>query len=168
MTTDPLAALRASTKAPVVRDRLDRVDATFAPDARKARDIVKAIDSADVTLTDVALKIAAVTADQDVRIALEARADAFVKATAIYQREELQVARPIAWLGQDTTGNFYGAVPPGTPEHKMLLVAAWGAMLRAVNEATKVGVQKKSRYAPITLLADVDAAPVGQATPEWN
>lgn len=172
MTTDPLAALRANAKPPVVRDRKDRLDATTSPDARKARDIVKAVASTDdpgsVTLTEIALKIAAVTADPAVRDLLKDRAEAFQQATEIYQREELQASRPIAWLGQDTTGNFYGVVPPGTSEHKMMLVAAWGAMLRAVNEATKVGVQKRSKYAPITLLVDVDAAPIAGPTPEWN
>lgn len=173
MANSPLDALRATkVKMPTVRDRQDRADATMAPDARKARDIVRAVLAddypANVTLCEIALKIAAVTAEQSVRIGLEDRAEAFVRATELYQREELQTSRPIAWLG-DRNGQFPGeGPPPGAPEHHVTLAAVWLALLTAVNHATKVGVWKKGKYTPITLIADIDSAPATPAVPEWN
>lgn len=172
MTEDALAALRAKAKPPAPRDRKDRVDATLAPDARKARDIVRAVattdDPASVPLAEIARSIAKVTADSDARHLLEDRVEAFLQASAIYRREELQAPeQPIAWMG-DRNGSLGVNVPPGWPEHRILLGAAWGALLRVVNEATKTGVQKRSKYAPIELITNPDAAPLQQATPEWN
>ncbi len=172
MADDALAALRAKAKPPTAAVRRGRVDATMDPDARKARDIVRAVATTDdppsVGLAEIATHIAKVTANAEVRARLEHRVELFHQGVATYLKEELQAPeKVIAWLG-DRTGQFGHAPPPNWPAHRVELVAAWLAPLQAVNEATKVGVQKDSKFRPITLIADPDAAPLAPVTPEWN
>ncbi len=134
-------------------DRKSRVDRTYAPDAKKARAIVR--DEAAHSLAVLAEKIALVTGEQAVKHALQEKAEAFRTALRVYAKEELKAdGFDIGWMGPKS--GIMPTLPTLTPEHKAALAKAWNDMLFAVNEATKVGVQKLNRYQPITLQVDLD------------
>ncbi|MEN6527604.1 MAG: hypothetical protein ABFD65_14065 [Candidatus Polarisedimenticolia bacterium] len=134
-------------------DRKERVDRTYAPDAKKARAIVR--DEATHSLAVLAEKIALATGEQAVKHRLQERAEAFRAALKEYAREELKAADfDIGWMGPKS--GIMPAMPTWAPEHKAALARAWNELLFAVNEATKVGVQKLNRYRPIELQVDLD------------
>lgn len=175
MTDDPITRMRkrdeaairrhADARTTAVRDRQDRAEETASPDARKAREVVKAL--ASHTLPELCLCIAKVVGEQALKHRLQDAFDRFSVANRDYMREELRPEDSIVqWLGPHH-GNM-PEMPPGTPEHKVELAAAWNDMLHAVNEATKVGVQKMSRHVPITLLADIDSDKLILPATTWN
>lgn len=148
--------MRNVTSALDPGDRKERIDRTYAPDARKARAEVKAL--ATHSLVELAGRIALVTAEQAVKHRLEERAEAFRAALAQYAKEELKAAGfDIGWMGP--ASGMMPPLPEWAPEHKVALANTWNAMLTAVNEATKVGVHKLNRYRPIELQADLDDGP---------
>lgn len=137
-------------------DRQGRVDATYAPDARKARIVVR--DKASHSLVVLAEAIAVVTAEQDVKIRLQERAEAYRNALRVYGKEELRPDNfDIGWMGP--RNGLMPVLSGEAPEHKRELAKAWNAMLIEVNAATKVGVEKLNRFAPITLQVDLGDAP---------
>jgi hypothetical protein len=138
-------------------DRKERVDRTYAPDAKKARAAVR--EAATHSLTELAERIAAVTAEQAVKHGLQEKAEAFRLALKDYAREELKAADfDIGWMGP--RNGLMPAMPDWAPGHKTALATTWNALLMAVNEATKVGVHKLNRYRPIELQVDLGDGPV--------
>jgi hypothetical protein len=149
-----------------VEDRKSRVDQTYAPDAVRARLVVKEL--AGGNLADIAEAIAKVTGDQAVKIKLQELVHNFREALRIYAREELHpVGFSIDWMGP--VSGIMSPLEAWAPEHKVDLVAAWNALLIGVNAATKVGVHRINRFKPITLQADFDDGPKLIARGiEWN
>jgi hypothetical protein len=147
-------------------DRKERIDRTYAPDAKKARLVVREL--ATSSLVQLAEQIAVVTAEQDVKHALQEKAEAFRDALATYAQEELKGPDfNIDWMGP--RNGIMPAMPDWAPEHKVALASAWNALLFAVNEATKVGVHKLNRYSPITLQVELGDGPqLVQGGVMWN
>ena len=141
------------------KDTQDRNDLTYAPDAKKARQIVRQLMADPVAgnnLAVIAKAIATVTGDQKNKHNIEEAIDNYVVANAEYYKEEGRNKHGdlIGWMGGMT--GFGIALPPDAPKHKLDLREAWDALLQRVNDATKVGVQKKHREMPITLIADLE------------
>lgn len=158
--------MKLKTNALDPGDRKERLDRTYAPDAKKARLVVREL--ATHSLVQLAEHIATVTAEQNVKHALQEKAEAFRGALATYAREELKgPGFDIGWMGP--RNGIMPAVPDWAPEHKIALAAAWNNLLFAVNEATKVGVQKMNRYMPITLQVELGDGPqLVQGGVVWN
>lgn len=133
-------------------DRVDRLEATHAADAKKARQIVR---QNFTSLMLLARAIAQVTGDVKVKHGLEGAVERFSTACRVYMKEELKPdGRVIEWMG--VGHGVMPRLPDGAPEHKVELAEAWNDMLAKVNEATKVGVHKKHQNLPISLISEVD------------
>ncbi len=148
-------AARQAAKAPEARklDATDRREATNSADAKKARQIVRELRSGSLPL--ICTTIAKHTSDLKLKHGLEEAFDRFAVANGRYMREELKSeSRLIEWMG-GTPGRM-PEMPPGSPAHKVELVAAWNGMLGAVNEVTKVGVHKPHREHPVMLMIDLE------------
>ncbi|MBK9156734.1 MAG: hypothetical protein IPM11_01160 [Micropruina sp.] len=169
---DILKTMRADprVKKPEGRviDRKDRVEATHAADARKARQIVRSLRSG--SLPHLAAEIAKVTSDLGVKHGMQEALERYVDANNEYRRMELKpVDRIVEWMGLG-----HGVMPPmpaGSPEHKIEFAAAWNALLACVNEATKVGVHKPHREHPIMLKVDLEEPSSSLILPgsvEWD
>lgn len=164
---DMLAKVRSDPRVPKppearIMDRKDRIEATNAADAVKARAVVRELATGSLPL--IVQAIIRHTSDLGVKHAMQAAFERFAVANEAYAREEL---KPANWLLEWAGGVGHGvmpALPPGTPEHKVEFAAAWNAMLAKVNEATKVGIYKPRREWPIMLMADIET-PTNQ---EWN
>lgn len=147
-------------------DRKTRIDRTYAPDAKKAREAVREL--AGHSLAELAGRIALVTSEQAVKHTLQEKAEAFRVALREYAREEGKGADfDIGWMGPRS--GVMPVMPTWAPEYKAALAEAWNAMLFAVNEATKVGVHKLNRYRPIELQVELEDGP--KLIPggiEWN
>jgi hypothetical protein len=135
-------------------DAADRREATNSADAKKARAVVRDLSCGSLPL--ICTTIAKHTSDLKMKHALEEAFDRFAVANGRYMREELKDENKlIEWMGPHGPG-LMPTLPPGSPEHKVELAAAWNQMLMAVNEATKVGVHKAHREHPITLKIDLE------------
>lgn len=148
-------AAREAKKAREARklDAVDRKEATHSADAKKARQIVRELRSGSLPL--ICTTLAKHTSDLKLKHGLEEAFDLFAVANGRYMREELKnESRLIEWMG-GTTGRM-PELPPGSPAHKVELVAAWNGMLGAVNEVTKVGVHRPHREHPVMLMIDLE------------
>jgi len=142
-----------------VIDQQDRKDLTYAPDAKKARTVVKMLMDdaiAGHNLPMIALEIIKVTGEQKNKHLLQEAFDGFAQANAEYYKMEGRGHGDnlIGWMGGMT--GFGIALPGDAPKHKLDLREAWDVLLQRVNDATKVGVQKKHRELPISLIADLE------------
>lgn len=157
--SDILTKVRqAAALAPKVEQRhiekQDRTDQTYSADAKKAREIVRTLNAHSLPL--ICEKIAVVTGDLAAKHKLQEVFDNFCRANYAYMREELKSDnRLIEWMGG--VNGIMPTLPPGSPEHKVGILTAWNAMVIAVNGATKVGVQKRHREQPITLISDLES-----------
>lgn len=134
-------------------DAADRREATLSADARKARAVVRELSCGSLPL--ICTTIAKHTSDTAVKHGLEEAFDRFAVANGRYMREELKDENKlIEWMG--VGHGIMPELPPGSPEHKVELAAAWNLMLQRVNEATKVGVHKPHREHPIVLKIDLE------------
>lgn len=135
-------------------DKKDRTDLTYAPDAKKARQVVR--EQASHSLPLLCDMIAKVTGEMRVKHTLQEAFDAFAEANRSYYKEELRGngEQLIGWMGG--INGMMAALPATAPAHKVELVQRWNAMLVAVNDATKVGIEKKHATRPITLIADLE------------
>ena len=147
------AASKREAELAVV-DKKDRIDATFSPDARKARDYIKAVQSHSLPM--ICRNLIGIVGSMDDKYKLEEVFERYANANTQYMREELKPTTTLVeWMGP--RHGLMPDMPPGTPEHKIEFAAAWNNMLEAVNHVTKVGVMKPNRYRPIMLQVDVDA-----------
>lgn len=146
-------------------DKADRVEATNAADAKKARQIVREFKVGSLPV--IAQAIAKITSDLTDKHAMQEAVDRFFVANDTYMREEVRtVGHIIEWAGGAGNG-VMAKLPPDAPAHKVELVAAWNNMLSLVNSATKMGIYKPHREHPIRLMIDPeDETPV--VNPEWN
>jgi hypothetical protein len=137
-----------------VIDRKAKLDITFSPDARKARDYIKAAQSHSLPM--ICRNLIGIVGDVADKHRLEEAFERYANANTQYMREELKPTNQIVeWMGP--RHGVMPELPPGTPEHKVEFAAAWNEMLRIVNLVTKVGVIKYNRYRPIEIQVDVDA-----------
>jgi hypothetical protein len=135
-------------------EKQDRTDQTYAPDAKKAREVVRTLNAHSLPL--ICEKIAVVTGDLAAKHKLQEVFDSFCRANYAYMREELKSDnRLIEWMGG--VNGVMPTLPPGAPGHKVNILNAWNAMVTAVNNATKVGVQKRHREQPISLISDLES-----------
>lgn len=135
-------------------DKRDRIDATFSPDARKARDYIKAAQSH--SLPFICRNLIGIVGELQDKYKLEMAFERYANANTRYMREELKpTSTLVEWMGP--RHGLMPELPQGTPEHKVEFAAAWNEMLEAVNHVTKVGIMKVNRYRPIELQVDVDA-----------
>ena len=165
-------AARQAAKAPEARklDATDRREATNSADAKKARQVVRELRCGSLPL--ICMTIAKYTSDLKMKHGLQEAFDRFATANGRYMREELKDENKLVeWMG--VGHGRMPELPPGSPDHKVEMAAAWNKMLDAVNEVTKVGVHKPHREHPIMLMADLE---VPDNTPliiagdhiEWN
>lgn len=137
-----------------LNEKQDRTDRSFAPDARKAREVVRKMKSGSLPL--LAKEIAKVTGDLTAKHEIEEAFHNICVANEAYRREELlDHNQLIEWMG--AANGAIKTLPAGSPEHKVKFVNAWNAVVKAVNEATKVGVEKRHREHPITLVSDPES-----------
>lgn len=151
------AAAKRQAAKPVdtgrVLDKTDRTEATYSPDARKARALVKMLASG--SLPYLCCELAKIVGDLTLKHRLQEVHDAFRTANDVYRREELLTPGLCEWVGGAGPGRL-PELSAGAPEHKVAFANAWNAMLQAVNEATKVGVHRPHREHPIMLMIDLD------------
>lgn len=150
------AALATKGKSPDrVMDTKDRMDLTYAPDAKKARFVVTSMASQSLPL--VCLEIIKVTGEQKAKHELQEAFENFAVANRDYFKEEQRGAgdQLIGWMGG--VNGLGIALPSDAPVHKLRLKEAWDAMVQKVNEATKVGINKKHKHLPIVLVADLES-----------
>jgi hypothetical protein len=153
-------AKQTAGKAPDrVLDKQDRMDQTYAPDARKAREVVRNAASDPVmghNLPAIAWAIAKVTGEQKAKIDLQSAMEAFATANKEYFKAELRGngEQLIGWMGG--LNGMGVALPADAPDHKKKLRDAWDTLIQHVNHATKVGVEKRHKELPITLIADLE------------
>jgi hypothetical protein len=148
-------------------DKADRIEATNSADAKKSRDVVRRFRTGSLPV--IAKALSEILSDIKAKHAMQEAVDRFFVANDRYMKEELRAdGQIIEWAG----GAGYGimqALPPGAPEHKVELVAAWNTMLSLVNEATKVGIHKPHREHPIMLKIDLEEPETPAIlVPEWN
>jgi hypothetical protein len=159
------AAAMAPKPVDRAEDKYRRTDMTYSADAKKARQLVREMRAHSLPL--LAQHLAKITGEMSAKIKLQETFDAFCVANDRYMREELKDPnRLIEWMG-----GFNGvmpALPDKSPEHKSGLLSAWNALLTAVNDATKVGVQKRHREQPITLVADLEDTSLILSETKWD
>lgn len=164
-------AARQAGKVPEARklDAVDRREATNSADAKKARQIVR--DLRCNSLPVLCATFVKYMSDLKVKHGLQEAFERFAVANQRYMREELKDENTlIGWPVGNSNGRM-APLPPGSPEHKVELVAAWNLMLGAVNEVTKVGVYKPHRELPIMLVVDLEVPENALIVPtaaEWN
>lgn len=151
------AALTKSIGQAAARDRKDRAEATAAPDARKAREVVRQMGTD--SLLHLGQALSKVLSEPAARTAMAEAVERFVQANAVYAREELKGADWfLHWAGGFDGGSHM--LPDLSQKtdipHKIEIGAAWNNLLRHVNEATKCGIVRRHRLRPIELLADPD------------
>lgn len=149
--------------------RQERVEQTYGVDARKTRDLIR--QGRFTSLPVLARCLQPFITDQGERIKLEEALDRFMIATGEYRRTEELPSAVIDWLGPP---NGQLALPPGAPDHKRHLVEAWHALLKQVNELSRVGVIKPPRLmmspdqTAIELLVDLDEDNPQVAPAKWD
>lgn len=152
------AAAAAGRVAPEAKtrseeDRRERLGTTFSPDAKKCRQVVKTGNF--TSLPALALAMTKVIHDAGAKVRIEELLDRVVNAWIVYARIEGKDENTLVeWMGAEN-----GLLPNigyAAPEHKIVLRDAWNLLVIAVNEATKVGIQRAYRGAVLTLLVDVD------------
>lgn len=134
-------------------DAQDRVEASFSPDARKARDLIRGggFTSLPVLAQELA-KCLSTTAD---RIEVQDALDRFFAACALYAKEELKDPTwLLEWAGG--TAGVMPPLPPNTPGHVASLSSAWTVLIDCVNRATKTGIEKPHREHPVRLKIDLE------------
>ena len=156
------AVTHPDAKAPT---RAERVEYTFAPDAVKARMVVRrgwldhprfAPGRGWTCLCSLAEAMVRYMNEQATRDALERCATEYRAAVAEYMRTEGRPeSRFIDWMGFANPTGFVGTLPGYAPEHKHRVAKAWDALLTAVNHATAAGVHMP-RGRPIQLVIDPD------------
>lgn len=145
---------KARAATGVARDAKDRHEATYNPDARKARDLVNELGHLG-NLAALAHELSRRLSSIPYKEALKAAFDRFANAHQIYITEELLAPDSvIGWVGGDN--GVLGPLPPNTPEHKAEFQLAWTELLTTFNEITRVGVMRDPLTRHVKLLADID------------
>lgn len=156
----------AVSASPVTRK--ERAEQTADPDARKTRDLIR--KGGYISLPSLAKDLVPFVGDLAERHKLEGALDGFVAANHEYRKVEELPPAIIDWIGPP---NGQMALPPGAPDHKVALVAAWHRLLRVVNELTKVGIVKPPKPmlgepTVIELLVDLDETAASSAPSAWD
>lgn len=159
------AAAMAPKPVDRAEDKYRRTDMTYSADAKKARQLVREMRAQSLPL--LAQQIAKITGEMAMKIKLQETFDAFCVANNRYMLDELKDPnRLIEWMGG--VNGVMPTLPDKAPEHKVAILNTWNAMLAAVNDATKVGVQKRHREHPITLIADLEDTTLIVADTKWD
>lgn len=151
-----------------ILDAKDRQAATFDADAKKARHEVR--EGRHFDLVKLALALIKIVSAPSIKQKLQKVVHEYEEARAYYNKSEnlADTYQPMTW---PTAGNGFVPDPPGYAyPHKAGVMTAWNALLAAVNETTKVGVQRWRAEDPIELQHNVgdDGPKLHAGGVSWN